>query len=110
VKLPEMPFTTVDWTAMNATEHPGQTGTSLWRSFERDGLRTRLVEYLPGYTADHWCDRGRVLHVLSGQLKIKLRDGRSFHLGQGSGFCVSDHGDSAHLVTTSTGCRVFIVD
>ncbi len=110
MKLPEMSFTIVDWTELQASEHLGETCTSHWRCFDQGELRTRLVDYSPGYEADHWCDRGHVLYVLSGRMEIKLRDGRSFHLTPGSGFCVSDNGDAAHRVATNTGCRVFIVD
>ena len=34
-----------------------------------------MVEYSPGYFADHWCDRGHVLYVLEGELDTELRDG-----------------------------------
>ena len=30
-----------------------------------------MVEYSPGYLADHWCDRGHVLYVLEGELGHK---------------------------------------
>ena len=110
MKLPEMPFTTVDWSSLATDEHPGTTSTSFWRTYECNELRARLVSYEPGFEADHWCDRGHVLYVLSGELGIRLRDGRNLMLKKGSGFCVSDNGDVAHLVYTENGCRVFIVD
>jgi hypothetical protein len=43
-------------------------------------LRVRMVEYTPGYVADHWCDRGHVPYVLEGVLETELRDGRRFTL------------------------------
>ena len=42
-----------------------------------------MVEYSPGYLADHWCDRGHVLYVLKGELDSELRDGRKFKLTRG---------------------------
>ena len=42
-----------------------------------------MVEYTPGYLADHWCDRGHVLYVLEGELDTELRDGRTFKLAAG---------------------------
>jgi len=110
MKLPEMAFTPLDWSAIAPVEVPGTTGTSHWRSFEAGDLRVRIVDYGPGFEADHWCDRGHVLHVLSGVLGLRLKDGREITLAPGEGFCVSDHGDAAHLVFTEEGCRAFIVD
>jgi len=49
-----------------------------------------MVEYTPGYLADHWCDRGHVLYVLEAELETELRDGRSFTLSAGMSYQVSD--------------------
>ncbi|MDU9004414.1 DHCW motif cupin fold protein [Sedimentitalea todarodis] len=110
MNLPDTPFTTLDWNAIPSEEYPGTTGTSRWRSFSSGDLRVRMVDYGPGYLADHWCDRGHVLHVISGELVVELADGREIPISQGSSFCVSNHGDAAHRVRTSQGCSVFIVD
>ncbi len=110
MKLPDLPFTVTDWTEVEPTVHPGQTGTATWRSFDAGELRVRMVEYSPGYLADHWCDRGHVLLVLEGELETELRDGRRFRLMPGQSYQVSDFGDAAHRSSTRTGARLFIVD
>ncbi|HWQ86557.1 DHCW motif cupin fold protein [Brevundimonas sp.] len=110
MKLPVLAFTTTDWSAVPPTEHPGETGMAFWRTFSADELRVRMVEYTPGYLADHWCDRGHVLVVLDGELETELRDGRTFRLTAGMSYQVSDFGDAAHRSSTRTGCRLFIVD
>jgi quercetin dioxygenase-like cupin family protein len=110
MKLPPMPFTAQAWGEVPAVEYPGETGTSQWRTVESGGLRVRVVDYGPGYLADHWCDRGHVLYVVEGTAVVELRDGREVALPAGSGFQVSDHGDAAHRMRTAGGCRVFIVD
>ncbi len=110
MKLPELAYTLTDWSAVPSTEHPGETGTALWRTFATGDLRVRMVEYSPGYLADHWCDRGHVLLVLEGELETELRDGRTFKLTPGMSYQVSDFGDAAHRSSTRTGCRLFIVD
>jgi quercetin dioxygenase-like cupin family protein len=88
----------------------GETGRSLARTFELPDLRLRLVEYEAGYLADHWCDRGHVLHVVDGELTLELRDGRSIALRKGDCFLVSDHGDASHRIRTAAGGTAFIVD
>ncbi|HEX2554702.1 MAG TPA: DHCW motif cupin fold protein [Microvirga sp.] len=110
MKLPALPFTVTDWSTLPATEHPGETGSAFWRTFAVGDLRVRMVEYTPGYLADHWCDRGHVLFVLEGELETELRDGRRFTLKPGMSYQVSDFGDAAHRSSTATGARLFIVD
>jgi hypothetical protein len=110
VKLPELAFTATDWSAIPRTEHPGETGMAWWRTFTAGDLRVRMVEYSPGYLADHWCDRGHVLLVLEGELENELRDGRRTRLTAGMSYQVSDFGDAAHRSSTITGAKLFIVD
>lgn len=105
-----MPFGVTDWAAVEPTRHPGETGVALWRTFTVGDLRVRMVEYSPGYLADHWCDRGHVLLVLDGELETELADGRRFTLRPGQSYQVSDFGDAAHRSSTRTGARLFIVD
>lgn len=70
----------------------------------------RIVEYSPGYQADHWCGRGHVLLVLEGELSIRLKDGREFTLSAGTSFQAADDDENPHLGFTEKGARVFIVD
>lgn len=110
MKIPPLPFTVTDWAAVEPTIHPGETGQARWRTLNIGDLRVRMVEYSPGYLADHWCDRGHVLLVLEGELETELRDGRRFTLRPGTSYQVSDFGDAAHRSSTKTGAKLFIVD
>lgn len=110
MKIPDLPFTTTDWSALEPVEHKGEKGSAFWRTFTIGSLRIRIIEYTPGYLADHWCERGHVLYVLSGELDTELRDGRTFKLTPGMSYTVSDAGDSAHRSSTVTGAKLFVVD
>ncbi len=110
MKLPTSAFTLTDWSEVVTAEHPGETGTSVWRTASSGDLRVRVVDYSASYVADHWCDRGHVFYVLDGELEVALRDGRTYVLRPGMSFHVSDYGDAAHRVSTSFGAKVFIVD
>ena len=110
LKLPALPFTPVHWDALPATEHKGETGTALWRTLNNGDVRMRVVEYSPGYVADHWCDRGHIIYVLEGTLRSELKDGRSVTLTAGHGYTISDFGDAPHRSSTETGAKLFIVD
>jgi hypothetical protein len=110
VKIPPLAFTTTDWTTLERTEHPGETGMAYWQTLNIGDLRVRMVEYSPGYLADHWCDRGHILLVISGELVSELKDGRTFTLTAGMSYQVSDFGDAPHRSSTQSGAKLFIVD
>ena len=102
-------FVTTDWSTVQPTEHAGSSGIALWRTFQQGNLRVRLVEYSPGYAADHWCRRGHVLLVLEGELVTELEDGTRVTLTPGTSYQVAD-GAAAHRSRTAGGAKLFIVD
>jgi quercetin dioxygenase-like cupin family protein len=109
MKIQEVPFCTIDWNTIEPTVHSGINGEALWRTFEMGNIRVRMVEYTPGYIADHWCSRGHVLLVLEGELVTELSDGREFTLGPGMSYQVADE-VNPHRSRTKTGAKLFIVD
>lgn len=109
MEMKDIPFTTVDWSTVEPEEHQGETGTALWRTRQFGAIRVRLVEYSPGYRADHWCSKGHVLLCLEGELHTELQDGRRFVLTPGMSYQVADQAE-AHRSSTPTGAKLFIVD
>src|SRR4051812_19689299 len=87
--IPRLPFTVTDWSSLPSTEHPGETGRAFWRTVDIGEVRVRMVEYTPGYVADHWCERGHILYVVEGELDTELQDGRVFKLRPGMSYQVS---------------------
>ncbi len=104
-----IPFGTTDWSQVERTEHKGVTGLAYWRTRDFGGIRVRLVEYTPGYLADHWCVKGHILLCLEGRLETELRDGRRFTLEPGMSYQVADNAEP-HRSSTATGAKLFIVD
>jgi hypothetical protein len=109
MKILDIPFGTTDWSQIETTEHFGVTGKALWKTREYGGVRVRMVEYSPGYRADHWCTKGHILLVLEGELVTELADGRKFALRPGVSYQVAD-GEEPHQSWTVTGAKLFIVD
>ena len=71
-----IPFGITDWSAVEPTEHAGTQGVAYWRTRQFGDLRVRLVEYSPGYLADHWCSKGHILFCIAGELRtdrLRLR-------------------------------------
>ena len=104
-----IPFGTTDWSTITPTEHQGITGTAYWRTREFGGIRVRMVEYTPGYLADHWCSKGHILLCVEGSLHTELEDGRRFTLTPGMSYQVAD-GAEPHRSRTDIGAKLFIVD
>ncbi len=109
MKIEDVAYTITDWASVEPIEHPGTTGTSYWRTFEAGNLRVRMVEFTPGYMADHWCPRGHIVLVLEGEVTSELADGSSTLMKPGMSYQVSDD-VAPHRSSTSTGAKVFIVD
>ena len=104
-----LPFTTTDWATVPQTEHRGESGMARWRTIEAGELRVRMVDYSPGYQANHWCSRGHVLLVLEGELITELQDGRVATLKAGTSYQVAND-VAPHRSRTEVGARLFIVD
>ena len=109
MRLSETPFGTTDWSEIERTEHKGETGASYWRTRQFGDIRVRMVEYSPGYLANHWCTKGHILLCLEGELQTELADGRKFVLSPGVSYQVAD-GAEPHRSYTATGAKLFIVD
>ncbi|MDE2515339.1 MAG: DHCW motif cupin fold protein [Rhodospirillales bacterium] len=113
MKMDSFPFATTDWTTIERTEHAGDTGRAYWRTrYFGEGerrIRVRMVEYTPGYLADHWCSKGHVILCMAGELHTTLADGRVFVLTPGMTYQVGDAAE-AHRSRTEIGATLFIVD
>lgn len=109
MQIKDVPFGVTDWSLLTPTQHPGETGVALWRTLEAGNIRVRMVEYSANYLADHWCNRGHVLLVLSGELVTELQDGQTFTLAAGQSYQVADN-TAPHRSRTLQGATLFIVD
>jgi hypothetical protein len=109
MQMNDIPFGTTTWADVEPTRHPGEAGFALWRTRQFGAIRARIVEYSPGYRADHWCEKGHILLCLEGELHTELKDGRTFVLAPGMSYQVADHAEP-HRSRTTSGAKLFIVD
>ena len=105
----KIPFQTIDWNSINSTEHNGETGVSLQKTIQLDGLRLRIVEYSKGYLADHWCKLGHIVHCLEGEFISELENGERFTLTKGMTYIVSNE-LSSHRSYSENGVKLLIID
>ena len=109
MQMDNIPFGNTDWSKVEQTEHAGETGVAYWRTRNFGPIRVRMLEYSPGYLADHWCEKGHILFCLEGELHTELEDGRTFVLTPGMSYQVADNAEP-HRSSTVAGAKLFVVD
>jgi hypothetical protein len=102
-------FQTIDWTTIPKTGYKGETGISYWQTVQFPGLRIQLVEYSKGYMADHWCQKGHIVHCLEGEFVSELQNGEKFIIKKGMTYVVTDD-MSSHRSHSKEGVKVMIID
>ena len=107
--MSNIPFQTINWELIEKTEHKGEIGVAFWQTIQFDGLRIRLVEYSSGYLADHWCQKGHIVHCLEGEFISELKTGEKIKLTKGETYIVSDE-LSSHRSTSEKGVKLLIID
>ncbi|GAB1487980.1 DHCW motif cupin fold protein [Opitutaceae bacterium] len=109
MQIENIPFNTVDWSTITPERKAGVIGWADWRTCQFGAIRVRMLEYSPGYKADHWCSKGHILLCLKGELHTELEDGRVFVLRPGMSYQVAD-GAEPHRSWTMGGATLFVVD
>jgi hypothetical protein len=109
MNISSFPFQTLDWSSIPKEEHKGETGVAYWQTQMVNNIRVRMVEYSPGYKADHWCSKGHIILCTEGEMDTELKDGRILTTSKDMCYFVGDNCE-AHRSSTKTGCKLFIVD
>jgi quercetin dioxygenase-like cupin family protein len=104
-----IPFQTIDWSLIPKIDFKGETGVAARQTLQFDGLRVRIVEYSKGYVADHWCQKGHIVHCLEGEFVSELENGEKYILKQGMSYIVTDE-VSSHRSVTKEGVKLLIID
>ena len=109
MQIPSFPFQVIDWNLIDEEVHKGISGTATWQVMYLGNIRVRRLRYSPGYEADHWCQKGHVLHCVEGEMDTEIEDGRVMKLSAGMTYIVGDDAEP-HRSRTATGCLLFVVD
>ncbi len=81
-----------------------------FKVFREGNKQIRLAEFTPEFVEPHWCEKGHVGIVLSGELEIDFH-GRVVRYPEGSGILIppgSKNGHKARAVTSSV--QLFLVE
>jgi hypothetical protein len=109
LKVSSFPFQTLDWSSIPKEEQKGETGFVISQTQMLHDIRVRMVEYSPGYKADHWCSKGHIIFCMEGEMETELEDGRIMKLSRSMTYFVGDNSE-AHRTSSKNGCKLFIVD
>jgi hypothetical protein len=107
--MSKIPFQTVNWGNIEKKEYKGETGTAYWQTIQLGGLRIRKVIYSEGYLADHWCQKGHIVHCLEGNFITEMVNGQQTNLSKGMTYVVSDD-LSSHRSIATNGVELLIID
>ena len=102
-------FKALDWATVEKTEHKGKTGTAFWQTLHFDNIRIRLVAYSPNYFADHWCQKGHIVHCLEGDFVTEHENGNKTLMTKGMSYIVSDD-LSSHRSISKNEVKLLIID
>ncbi|WP_262987281.1 DHCW motif cupin fold protein [Flavobacterium xueshanense] len=87
----------------------GEVGTAHRKTIQLGGLRIRKVRYSKDYLANHWCQKGHVIHCLAGDFISELESGEQVLLSKGMTYVVSDDA-SSHRSMSANGVALLIID
>nr|WP_314895480.1 DHCW motif cupin fold protein [uncultured Flavobacterium sp.] len=107
--MSNIPFQAINWDKIERTEHRGETGTAYWQTIQLGGLRIRKVIYSENYMADHWCQKGHIVHCLEGDFISEMETGEQTNLSKGMTYVVSDD-LSSHRSIAANGVELLIID
>jgi len=81
-----------------------------FKSFSRDGKKLRIAEFTSEFVEPHWCEKGHVGIVLSGELEIDFK-GKVVRYPEGTAIFIpagAAHGHKGRAVTPIV--RLFLVE
>jgi hypothetical protein len=81
-----------------------------FKSFSRDGKKLRIAEFDDQFVEPHWCEKGHVGIVLSGEFEIDFR-GKIIRYPEGAAIFIPPGASHAHKGRAVTQvARLFLVE
>jgi len=98
----------IDWSKIPSEKISGEKGFTLSKTQSVGNIRIRLVEYSDNYIADHWCEKGHIIHILKGELIIEYKN--STHITKSGMTHIVGDSTNVHKARSFTGATVLIID
>lgn len=99
----------IDWNTLPEQELKGETGKSVYKEITSGNFHIRLAEYSANYSSDHWCDKGHIIHCISGAVVMHLKNGNDIMLSAGESIILGS-ADPHKASTGDVPAVMFIID
>jgi len=110
MELKDIPYEIIDWNKIETAEVKGETGKAFWKTKNFCGVRLRIIEKMPGFKADHFCNKGHIIYILEGEMVIEFENGESIPVSKGESVFLSDDCGFGHSTYSEKGVKYFIID
>lgn len=101
--------TAVRWDKLPAEQSMGLTGFVTAKTATFPTFRIRQLIFSENYEADHWCNKGHIIFVVSGELIVEQQNGASIKVSARHSLVLGDN-TASHKVKTEVETTVLIVD
>ena len=99
----------IDWRNLPEKELKGENRSTKYKEITSGGYRVRLAKYSANYSSAEWCDKGHILHCVSGTFTLHLKNGSNIVLNAGDSILLGS--SDPHTATTgNTPAVLFIID
>ena len=99
----------LDWTQIPIEKILGERGVALVKIQQVGNIKFRMVEYSKAYAADHWCEKGHIVHILFGELIIEYKDRPAHTIKQDTTYVIGNN-TTVHKVRSDDGATALIID
>ncbi|MBX3163535.1 MAG: DHCW motif cupin fold protein [Bacteroidetes bacterium] len=99
----------INWENIPTEKANGITGFVLAKTIELPAFKIRELSFSENYEADHWCEKGHIIYVISGELIIAYNDGTHITIPTGNSLILGDN-ISSHKAKTKTETQILIID
>ena len=99
----------INWENIPGEQSDGITGNATSKTVSCQAIKIRKLDFSESYEADHWCEKGHIIYVITGELIIEYKDGSSINVAQGNSLILGDN-ISSHKAKTKTTTQILIID
>ncbi len=99
----------IDWSKIPPVTERGERGSAATKVSLHNGIRIRHIEFSDDYYADHWCEKGHIIQIISGTLIIDYQNEPSVLVHAGMTLILGKSG-APHRVRTDEAATVLIID
>ena len=107
--IPNIENTVINWDQVPSERVNGITGFVDSKSVMFTSFSIRRLHFSKNYEADHWCEKGHLIFVISGELIIEQKNDKLMKVQEGNSLVLGDD-VSLHKAKTEMPSVIIIID